>query len=100
MKPSVIKQLRASAHRNKLKPVVMIGMKGLTEAVIDEMEMALNHHELIKIKVPALEKQDKLKLVDEICDATQAEKIQLIGNTLVLYKLNKETDRYKKERQE
>lgn len=100
MKPSAIKQLRASAHRNKLKPVVIIGMKGLTDAVLDEIKIALNHHELIKIKIPALEKPEKLELVNSICNITEAVKVQLIGNTLVIYKLNKDTDRYHKERQQ
>lgn len=100
MKPATIKQLRAAAHRNKLKAIVTIGMKGLTETVMNEIQIALNHHELLKIKIPALEKTDKNELVETICQQAEAEKIQLIGHVLVIYKLNKETDRYKNERKE
>ena len=44
-----IKQLRAIGH--KLKPVVTIAGKGLTEGVIDELDRALTDHELIKVKL-------------------------------------------------
>lgn len=100
MKPSTIKQLRACAHRNKLKAIVTIGMKGLTESVLNELNIALNHHELLKIKVPALEKTEKNELVDTICTQTGAQKIQLIGHTLIIYKLNKDIDQYKNERKD
>ena len=43
-----IQHLKGLAH--SLKPVVMLGANGLTEAVVAEIDYALNHHELIKIK--------------------------------------------------
>ncbi|MBL7004856.1 MAG: YhbY family RNA-binding protein [Gammaproteobacteria bacterium] len=100
MKPSTIKQLRSAAHRNKLKPIVTIGMKGLTDAVMAEIKIALDHHELLKLKIPALDKEEKFALVNKICSQTQAEKIQLIGHVLVIFKLNPDIDQYKNERKE
>ncbi len=41
--------LKGLAH--SLKPVVLMGANGLTEAVLAEIEIALNHHELIKVKL-------------------------------------------------
>ena len=41
--------LKGLAHN--LKPVVMLGQHGLTEGVLAEIDAALNHHELIKVKV-------------------------------------------------
>lgn len=100
MKPSTVKQLRAAAHRNKIKAIVTIGMKGLTESVMNEIQSALNHHELLKLKIPALEKEEKTALVKRICHETGAQKIQQIGHTLTIYKLNREIDQFKDERRE
>ena len=100
MKPSTVKQLRAAAHRNKIKAIVTIGMKGLTEPVMAEIKIALNHHELLKLKIPALEKEEKTKLVNQICHETGGQKIQQIGHTLTIYKLNRDADQFKEERKE
>jgi RNA-binding protein len=79
------KKLKSEAH--SLKPVVMIGQSGLTNAVLAEIELALNHHELIKIKVRA--ERDARKLISEkICTNTDAELIQSIGSCVVIYRLN------------
>ncbi|KKD01658.1 MULTISPECIES: ribosome assembly RNA-binding protein YhbY [Photobacterium] len=76
--------LKGLAH--SLKPVVLMGANGLTEAVLSEIELALNHHELIKVKVAAEERETKQLIVDAIVRETQAEKVQVIGNILVLYR--------------
>ncbi|MBV7261098.1 ribosome assembly RNA-binding protein YhbY [Photobacterium sp. WH24] len=76
--------LKGLAH--SLKPVVLMGANGLTEAVLSEIELSLNHHELIKVKVAAEERETKLLIVDAIVRETQAEKVQVIGNILVLYR--------------
>jgi RNA-binding protein len=79
------KQLKSNAH--SLKPVVMIGQSGLTAAVLAEIELALDHHELIKIKVRA--ERDERKLISEkICTQTNAELIQSIGACVVIYRMN------------
>lgn len=41
--------LKGLAH--PLKPVVLLGSNGLTEGVLAEIEQALEHHELIKVKI-------------------------------------------------
>ncbi|WP_041393887.1 ribosome assembly RNA-binding protein YhbY [Photobacterium profundum] len=80
--------LKGLAHN--LKPVVLMGSNGLTEAVIAEIEIALNHHELIKIKVATEDRETKILIVDAIIRETKAEKVQLIGKTLVLYRQTEE----------
>lgn len=79
------KQLRASAHA--LNPVVMVGQAGLTEAVLAEVELALNSHELIKVKIRA-ERDERKQISEKICAATGAELIQSIGQIAVIYRLN------------
>ncbi|KJF88150.1 ribosome assembly RNA-binding protein YhbY [Photobacterium phosphoreum] len=76
--------LKGLAHN--LKPVVLMGANGLTEAVLAEIDLALNHHELIKVKVASEERETKLLIVDAIVRETKAEKVQVIGKTLVLYR--------------
>ncbi|MFZ2452205.1 MAG: ribosome assembly RNA-binding protein YhbY [Methylobacter sp.] len=79
------KQLRANAHA--LKPVVMVGQSGLTDAVLAEVDLALNSHELIKVKIRA-ERDERKEISEKMCAATGAELIQSIGQVTVLYRLN------------
>ncbi len=79
------KKLRAEAHT--LKPVVMIGQSGLTPAVLAEVELALDSHELIKVKIRA-EREERKLISEKICTDTGAELIQTIGQIAVIYRLN------------
>lgn len=76
--------LKSKAH--DLKPVILLGGNGLTEGVVAEIENALNHHELIKIKVPGEDREQKVLIMDAIIRETKAEKIQVIGKILVLFR--------------
>ncbi|KTC92006.1 ribosome assembly RNA-binding protein YhbY [Legionella cincinnatiensis] len=88
MDTSQKKSLKAKAHH--LKPVVLLGAKGLTEAVIAETDVALHSHELIKVKINGAEKEDRLIMAHELCHQLQAEFIQMIGNTVIMYRKNEE----------
>ncbi len=79
-------QLKAQAH--KLKPIVLIGNNGLTEAVQNEIEHALNDHELIKIKVAAKDRESKREIIHNVCQERRAELVQIIGNIGVIYRKN------------
>jgi len=67
----------------------MIGQHGVTENVLKELDIALNHHELVKIKIAGEDRDSKNEMIQQLCDATAAEKIQAIGKTLTLFKRNK-----------
>lgn len=79
-----IQHLKGLAH--SLKPIVLLGSNGLTEAVIAEIDYALNHHELIKVKIPTDDKETKTLIVDAICRETNSIKVQTIGKTLIIYR--------------
>ena len=79
------KKLKAEAH--PLKPVVIIGQAGLTAAVIKEINLALDTHELIKVKVRA-EREERKNINDQISSETKAELITTIGQIAVLYRKN------------
>jgi len=76
--------LRALAH--KLKPVVQIGHQGLTEGVLSALEVALERHELIKIKVASEAEVEVTELGPEVEKATKGQVAQIIGHTLVVYR--------------
>ena len=76
--------LRGLAHHRK--PVVAIGANGLTEAVLLEIDDALAHHELIKVKLPAVDPELKRGIVDEICKSTRSQWVQTIGRVGVVYR--------------
>ncbi|MBM7038602.1 ribosome assembly RNA-binding protein YhbY [Vibrio ulleungensis] len=80
--------LKGLAHH--LKPVVLLGANGLTEAVLAEIEIALDHHELIKVKVASEDRETKGLIIDAIIRETEAEKVQTIGKVLVIYRPSEE----------
>ncbi len=84
METSVRQALKAKAHH--LKPVVLLGAKGLTPAVIEETNIALSVHELIKVKINGAEKADRQAMADTLCQSLQAHLVQLIGCTAILYR--------------
>ena len=80
------KALRAIGHT--LNPIVTVAGNGLTEGVIDELNRALNDHELIKIKVAVGDRELKKEVLAEILRITGAEMPQQIGNTALLLRRN------------
>ncbi|OOG23341.1 RNA-binding protein [Thioalkalivibrio denitrificans] len=82
------KQLRTLAHPRK--PVVIVGQKGLTENVIEEIRLALEHHELVKIKVNVADRDARNEAVQQICEQTGADLVQRIGFIATLFRRNPE----------
>ena len=81
-----IKFLRAKCHA--LKAVIMMGQKGLTEEVLNELDIALTHHELVKIKLSVDDRDARKQMITEICEKSQSEEVQSIGKTLSVYRVN------------
>jgi RNA-binding protein len=88
LNPKSRQALKAKAH--SLKPVILIGSNGLTDAVQKEIDIALNHHELIKVRISTNDRDAKRAIYAEICAVQQAEAVQLIGNIAVVYRKNKD----------
>ena len=81
------KHLRTIGH--KLKPVVMIAGRGVTEGVEAELERALEDHELIKVKLAIAESDDRKLVAEHICKEHRAELVQSIGKVVLLYRAAK-----------
>jgi RNA-binding protein len=80
--------LKGLAH--PLKPVVQLGNNGLTEGVLAEIENALSFHELIKVKVPSDDKEEKQLIMEAIVGETKSVQVQTIGHVLVIYRQSDE----------
>jgi RNA-binding protein len=79
------KYLRGLTH--SLDPVVMIADKGLSQNVMMEIEQALEHHELIKLRIRA-EREDRKAWIGEIGASTGAELVHQIGQVACFYRRN------------
>jgi len=78
-----LRKLKTTAQN--IKPTIQIGKEGLTQGQLDRISHELTHHELVKIRFNA-HKDQKTRLSQEITAKTQATQVDLIGNTLVIYK--------------
>jgi RNA-binding protein len=78
------KYLRSLAH--DLRPIVMVGQQGLSDAVLAELESTMIKHELLKIKVHANDRDEKQQIVDKILNFSKAELVQVIGGVLIIYR--------------
>ena len=76
--------LRTLAHN--LKPVILVGAKGVTPALLAELGGALEHHELIKVKIAAEDRDERDAWVAEIVKGADAALIQRVGNVATLFR--------------
>ncbi len=78
------RHLRALGH--KLKPLIQIGKKEIETALIDETNVALEHHELVKVKLLESCLLDKHEASEALAQACGAEVAQILGKTFLLYR--------------
>ena len=82
-------ELRKKSHH--LKPVILIGQKGLTDAVMNEIDLALDAHECIKIKISGVEKPERQIMINQILNKLGTQLIDTIGHMLVIYRKNEQS---------
>jgi RNA-binding protein len=78
------RQLRKLAHR--LKPLVIVGGNGLSESVVKEIDQTLAHHELIKVRVNAMDREEREAMITAMCKTLKCALIQRIGHIAVIYR--------------
>jgi RNA-binding protein len=83
--------LRGQAHG--LKAMLQVGGKGVSDALVAEVDGALEHHELIKVKVAAADREVRDAMVDELAQRAGATLVQRIGHTAVLFRPSKDNRR-------
>lgn len=92
LKGSQRKYLRGLAH--SFNPSALIGQKGITPALIEEIEQALDASELIKIKfIDFKQKDQKKQLLETIVATTHAHLAGMVGHVAVLYRQNKDEEK-------
>jgi len=82
--PTLKSRLKSQAH--SLKPVVMIAGGGLTEGVHNEIERALDDHELIKIRISGEDRDIRKTLASEIVATHRSDLIGSIGHIVIIYR--------------
>ena len=76
--------LRAPAHH--LAPVVLLGANGLTVAVMKEIDRELKAHELIKVRVPTDDREEREAIYSQVADTLGAARVQMIGKLLIFWR--------------
>jgi RNA-binding protein len=79
-------RLALKAHAHHLNPVVLLGTAGLSDAVVKEIDRALTAHELIKIRIPGDDRDEREAMFADLAGRLGAARIQAIGKLLVLYR--------------
>jgi RNA-binding protein len=80
------RHLRGLAHH--LKPVVLMGQHGLKDTVLSEIDGALTHHELVKVRVAGEDRDERASTIEAIVAANGADLVQTIGHVAVLFRRN------------
>ncbi|MGY8813983.1 MAG: ribosome assembly RNA-binding protein YhbY [Gammaproteobacteria bacterium] len=80
------KFLRSLAHHQNI--IIWIGQKGITENVAIEIDTALTHHELVKIRIRTGDRELRNKLIEQICTDNNAILIQKTGNVATFFRRN------------
>ena len=78
------KFLKQQAH--PLKPVVLIGDAGLTDAVVAAAEEAIAHHELIKVRFQQGDREERRAATEALAERLGAEPVQAIGRVTIFYR--------------
>jgi len=82
------RELRSRGHT--LKPVVSIGNAGLSAAVLRELELSLEHHELMKIRIGGAGREQRGQMIAAICEQLDAELVQAVGHIALIYRERRE----------
>jgi RNA-binding protein len=80
--------LRGQAHG--LKAMLQVGGKGISAALVDEVALALEHHELVKVKIAAEDREVRDALVADLVQRADAALVQRIGHVAILYRPSKD----------
>lgn len=80
------KHLRRLGHA--LHPIVRVGQKGMTAGVTEELRLALDHHELVKLSARVGDREERDAVLAELARATGSEFVYRIGNVGLFYKKN------------
>lgn len=82
--PATRRALKARAHA--LKAVVQTGARGLSEAVIEEIDTQLHHHELMKVRFAGVDRNTREAMAEDLAQRLGAAVVGSIGAVVILYR--------------
>ncbi len=71
-----------------MKPVIIVGDAGLSESLLKEFSSTIQHHELIKVRVRAGDRETRDSIIRDLCDKETSELVTRIGNVALVYRRN------------
>lgn len=86
--PSQVRYLRGLAH--PLKPLIQLGGRGVTPALLRELGLALDHHELVKVRLAGADRAERDQQLDTLLAGSGAELVQRVGHVASIYRHNAE----------
>lgn len=86
LKESQKKFLRGLGHQ--IKPTITISDAGLSEPVLREFESTISHHELIKVRVRAGDRENRDAVIGDLCKQGKSQLVTRIGNVALIYRRN------------
>jgi len=86
------KRLRGLGH--KLKSVITVGNAGLSNPLLEEFESSLEHHELMKVRISAANREERDAAIQALCEYSGAQLIQRVGNIGLLFRKKKKNSKF------
>jgi RNA-binding protein len=78
------RHLRALAHH--LVPVVQLGKEGVSESIVSAVDRALTDHELIKVRLPQVEREERAQMAVALERSTGSASPGTSGRIVLLYR--------------
>jgi len=82
------KYLRRLGHDRN--PIVLVGQGGISPNLVAELDQALGHHELVKVRARVGDRDLRDEILDALATQTRAELVQRIGHVALFYRANPE----------
>lgn len=82
------RHLRALAHH--IDPLVQVGKEGVSEALVAATDRALTDHELVKVRLPQVEREERAEMASALERATGAALAGVTGRIAILYRRHPE----------
>ena len=89
MASSIAEKKRFRQIGHLLNPIVLLGNQGLTEAVLAEIDRALEDHELIKVRIGGEDREARREAFEIMPSTTKSQAVQIVGKIVLLYRAAK-----------
>ena len=85
-------------HGHALSAVVQVGKAGVTKSLLEQVQLVLADHELVKIKVGSESPVDRFEVAERLASEPGVNIVQIVGRVILIYKRHPDTPRYEGKR--